>query len=186
MVVGLALALQTASVTDSGACAGRHIAPLHVVAQYAGNIGLVSVGVGTRIAGGRATAGVLYGYLPRSRNDVEAHTIALKAGYLIRVHDISASSASLVYCGAAIAYTITRNTFIALPEQFPEGYYKPNALHVLPYVGAGIERGAVDGRRTTVYCELGTSDEAIYQRLLMKSRNTGTLLNLAVGIVVAF
>ncbi|NJK95030.1 MAG: hypothetical protein HC905_09075 [Bacteroidales bacterium] len=52
--------------------------PLHVNFQYAGNVGLASVGLGTSFKNEKIYLGLIYGYLPKSLNDAEVHTIALK------------------------------------------------------------------------------------------------------------
>lgn len=52
-----------------------------VTVQYAGNMGLASLGLGYHSKSERSSAYLFYGYLPKSENGVEVRTIAVK-GYI--------------------------------------------------------------------------------------------------------
>ncbi len=160
--------------------------PKHCVIQYAGNLGLFSTGIGSKIISDKFFAGFMYGYLPKSKNDVEAHTLAIKLGYIFREKSIKNSYRYAFYFGSGIAYTITKNTFVELPNQYPDGYYKPNAIHLLPFIGAqfGIITDSKRNKYLGLYLELGSSDDYLFNYLFKNSRYKDSLLNVAIGVVI--
>lgn len=160
--------------------------PKHYVLQYAGNIGVVSIGFGSKIITDRIFVGFLYGYLPKYKNDVEVHTLTLKSGYVFREKKFKDRLRYAAYCGTGISYSITHNTFIKLPEHFPDGYYKPNAVHLLPFVGAQVayKYKEAKGDYIGIYFELGTSDDHLYNYFINKNENRKSLINFAAGVVI--
>lgn len=160
--------------------------PKHYVIQYAGNLGLLSTGFGNKIINDKIFAGLMYGYLPKSENDVEAHTLAIKLGYIFWERNIKSSYRYAFYIGTGIAYTITKNTFVELPTQYPDGYYKPNAIHLLPFVGLqfGIKINNQQDKYFGLYLELGSSDDYLFNYLFKNSRYKNSLLNVALGFVL--
>jgi len=158
-----------------------NLLPKQGVIQYAGNLGLISIGLGNKIINGNAFVGLLYGYLPKSQNDVEAHTLAAKFKW-----NIKNTEKYTLYCGTGFTYTITKNTFAKLPDHYPEGYYKPNAFHLLPFVGTSLEfkKSSESKKYIGVYLEIGSVDDYLYNYLIKNSRNKDSILNLAVGVIV--
>lgn len=158
----------------------------HYVIQYAGNLGLFSTGFGSKIISDKIFTGLMYGYLPKSKNDVEAHTLAIKLGYIFRERGIKNFYRYAFYIGTGIAYTITKNTFVELPSQYPDGYYKPNAIHFLPFIGVqfGIKIDNQKDKYLGLYLELGSSDDYLFNYLFKNSRYKDSLLNVAIGVVI--
>lgn len=158
--------------------------PKGVVFQYAGNLGLFSAGVGKRIFSDKFFLGFMYGYLPKSKNDVEVHTLALKLGYVLREKSLSEKFKYALYCGTGITYSITKNTFVSPPDYFPDDYYKSNAFHFLPFAGINISTKLIDEKYEGIYFEVGTSDEFIYNNFINGSNDKSSLFNLAIGLIM--
>ena len=45
--------------------------PIYIDLQYAGNVGVASIGLGTAVYHKRINVGIVYGYLPKSLNGAE-------------------------------------------------------------------------------------------------------------------
>ncbi|MCE1190142.1 MAG: hypothetical protein LWX56_13505 [Ignavibacteria bacterium] len=160
----------------------------HFAGQYAGNIGLVSVGVGRSVFNNTLAVGLFYGYLPASINGVEVHTIAIKSALIIFSVKISREITGLTYGGIGAQYAITRNTYIKHPEYYPNGYYSPEAIHLMPFIGAKIRvryhNSEKEQRWVGWYTELGTLDDHIYNVINHRYTFEPRMLNLAFGVSI--
>lgn len=112
------------------------VKPYYAGVHFAGNTGLASLNFGRKFLNDRLTLGLGYGYLHKNVNGTEVHTIFLKTSYFF-------SKGLLIkkvnwYFGLTSLYGITNNTFVRLPSQYPDDYYRPTALHVAPYLGIRI------------------------------------------------
>jgi hypothetical protein len=160
--------------------------PVNINFQYAGNVGLASIGIGTALYHQKIYLGLVYGYLPESVNDVEAHTIAIKANYRFLSRNISKKVSTSGYVGTNINFGITRNTYLKYPDYFPEDYYNTNAIHIAPYVGRKIDftlnRSFID--KMGIYCELGTVDKYIADAFMSRQISFIEIFNLCFGISI--
>lgn len=167
---------------------GKPVHPKLYGVQFAGNLGVAAVGVGTRFFHDRIYMGLAYGYLPESVNGVEVHTIALKPGYEIKTRHFSDKTKVSFYTGVGILYAITRNTYVVYPDYYPSGYYKPNALHAAPFTGIRFsyryQQTPGKTRWIGLFCELGTVDDYLYNLAIGKSEYKSNMWNLALGLSV--
>lgn len=152
--------------------------------QYAGNMGLFSIGYGKSILKTNVTVDINYGYLPSFINGVSVHTIALKPSFHFNMATIGKTSTG-VYTGASVNYSIASKTYMKYPDYFPRNYYNPNAIHVNPFIGARIGF-PVNGKKIKVcslYSELGTVDYQLKLAFTNKLIRMADIVNLCFGVV---
>jgi hypothetical protein len=158
--------------------------PIDVQFQYAGNMGLVSAGVGKCFFNEKFNMHLIYGYLPKSINGVSVHTFALKSSYQIVDFKIDPYFKIGSYTGFSLLYGITRNTYMKYPDYYPDEYYDPNALHIGPFIGFNISAPLKSKKinKLYLYAELGTIDYQIYYGLVNKTVKPHEILNLSFGV----
>lgn len=162
----------------------RH--PVYIKAQYAGNMGLVSIGAGKTVFNNRTTADINYGYLPRSINGVEVHTFALRPA--VHFNAFNAGSVKTgYYLGAALAYSRTKNTYLQYPSYYPRDYYMPNAVHINPMMGI-LAKKALSHRNPqqqfAFFAEIGTVDVKLIDALVNRALNAAMVWSLSFGIAL--
>ena len=160
---------------------------LYLKTQFAGNIGLMSVGFGKAFLKKKTTIDFSYGYLPKCINGSRVQTLAIKATYHVFRKPICKIGTGF-YFGSALAYGITSNTYSKYPDYYPEGYYQNNILHVNPYIGILFYNPVKKRIRDNIemYIELGTVDTQIGHAILNKSISLLEIWNLAFGIVIPY
>jgi len=85
-------------------------APDYLNFQYAGNLGLGSVGIGYISKNEKQNFGLSYGYLPSSVNSVEVHTVSAKGAFNFKKHKLSKKAFLNGYVGTNLLYSITDKT----------------------------------------------------------------------------
>ncbi len=143
--------------------------PDYAKLQFAGNLGLLSVGIGYLVLDDRWQTELFYGYLPASVGGVDVHTLAWKNSFVLLYarlpYDLVLSP---LVIGLGVQIELGGRSFLATPEQYPDDYYTwPTALHFAPYLGMMLHRDLSlwDDRFKgfSVYWELGTIDRYLKQ-----------------------
>lgn len=154
--------------------------PHYFKTQFAGNIGLISIGAGYRLAHDHLLTEALYGYVPASVSQGNRiHTITIKNTYAIlkpkaKKHHIT----PLV--GLTASVETGNNSFVRLPEQFPENYYSTNAFHFTGFVGAKHHiklNSSKVFKAIEYYYEIGSVDTHLWYKILspeVKWRQVGS------------
>ena len=160
---------------------------LYFKTQYAGNLGIVSVGFGKAFLKKKTTIDLNYGYLPKFINGSKVQTIALKATYHLIRKPICTIGTDL-YLGSALAYSSACNTYSKYPDYYPEGYYQNNALHLNPYIGLLFYNPVKKKKKEFIefYVELGTVDTQIGHAFLNETISFFDIWNLGFGIVIPY
>ena len=160
--------------------------PVNMQVQYAGNMGLVSVGAGKSYLYNKLNIYTIYGFLPKEINGASVHTLALKAAYTIAVAELSDNLLIDCYTGIAALYGITRNTYVRYPDYFPDGYYGTNALHATFFLGARFKLDLNHPRYKTIslFTELGTLDYYLWYAIKNKYIKLYDIWNLSFGALV--
>jgi hypothetical protein len=158
------------------------IAPDYINLQYAGNLGLGSVGFGYISENEKHNFGASYGYLPSSINSVEVHTISVKGAFNFRKHKLSKSAFLNGYVGTNLLYSITDNTYLKFPGYYPSDYYFANAVHFAPFLGLKI--GSRKNISKFSYVELGTVDYYLVNHIKYRRSEFSDCLNVCMGITV--
>jgi len=155
--------------------------------QFAGNIGLISIGAGCFFSNDKFSVDINYGYLPKWVNGVRVSTLALKGAF----HFWRKSMGKIRlngFTGLSLNYGITRNTFVILPEYYPDGYYLPIAIHFAPFIGTVLTNNNSESRFRGVglYTELATVDYMICYALKNRSITLLEIWNLCFGLIFPF
>lgn len=158
-------------------------APYYAKMQYAGNLGLASIGLGKTYLKDRLTVDFNYGYLPKEINGSRVHTLALKSAYQFKKHQLSIFFIRY-YTGISFNYAITDNTYLSYPDYFPSDYYNTNAVHVNPFLGIklALPNKADKPDAIEIYAELGTVDYKIGYAIANKEIKPKDIWNLCFGI----
>jgi hypothetical protein len=183
LIITLPLSQVTGNKADTVKGAGNH---LYIKTQYAGNLGLVSAGIGKEFSK-VFSMDLSYGYLPKFINGARVHTFSAKTAFLIKRFTIAGIEPA-IHLGASINYAITQNTFLRYPAYYPEGYYLPNALHLCPFirVGAGIPRKDKKYDKISIYSEIGTVEYEIYNAIRDKGVKFYEIWNICLGLSFHF
>jgi hypothetical protein len=155
----------------------------YIRAQFAGNMGLFSVGVGHSFYNNRLFADLGYGYLPSSINGADVHTLAIKAVCNLFKYQINPVNPAF-YLGTSLTYSITDNTYMKYPDYYPNGYYSPNAFHLNPFLGATVELPCFLPGLDAIwlYSEIGTVDYKIWYYIKNKTIDFDDIWNLCFGL----
>jgi hypothetical protein len=167
----------------------KHKNPTIVQLQYAGNMGLVSAGIGKSFFNERLSACFIYGYLPKHTNGVTVHTLALKTYYTPIRKSIGKRSSVEGYCGASIIRGIAKNTYVKYPSHYPDDYYQPNAYHIALFTGAKHSKLIKNNKwfdKVAAFIELGTIDYELWDGLKTDYIDFEDIWNVSFGITLNF
>lgn len=163
--------------------------PKVMVLQYAGNMGLASVGFGYSCKRERYGLQLFYGYLPKRVSGIEVKTIAIKG--LIesdKRHPFKGVTTSN-YAGVNFHYARTHNTYTFFPDHYPKDYYPSNAVHFAPFVGGKMDFDLENSKyisKAGFFFEVGTLDTY----LITYTKNSNVMQfrdiwNLSVGLSIS-
>lgn len=181
LLILLSLTGFSSGITDNKIIA-RITTPDYISFQYAGNLGLASVGLGYLTNDHKLNFSVSYGYLPSSINSAEIHTASAKGLFNFRKHRIAKSAFINGYAGTNLIRSFTNNTYMKFPGHYPSGYYVPNAVHFAPFFGAKL--GSRKNINKFSYIELGTLDYYLINSIKHKEFKFRDNWNLCMGITV--
>lgn len=172
-------------VEDSFPARKSTAAPYYAKMQYAGNMGLASVGLGKTYFKDRLTLDFNYGYLPKELNGSQVHTLALKSAYQFRKHQLLVFDIRC-YTGVSLNYALTDNTYLSYPDYFPSNYYNSNAFHLNPFLGIRFTLPEKKDKSGAfgIYAELGTVDYKIWYAVANKEIKPDDIWNLCFGITI--
>jgi len=164
--------------------------PDHFKSQYAGNMGLVSVGLGYSHFDDKLHLDVFYGYVPTFVGGVETHTVTTKIAvfpinYIIKPgHKLS----PLTF-GWNLSVIIGEDYFFKPPDRYPENYYWATNFKIMPYIGARAHRdlsNRIPFSGLDFYVEIGTVDLYLHDFLHSKFVGIWDILNFSFGFGVNF
>ena len=143
----------------------KKIKPTITQVQYAGNLGLVSVGIGKTFCKENISSFLIYGYLPKNINGVEVHTVAWKA--IVDIKKIVWHGTFTGYTGITLMRCFANNAYTSLPDYYPKGYYNdilPMAIHAAPLIGYSYSwssHGKIKKNTSSIFVEVSTMDTYI-------------------------
>lgn len=152
-----------------------------LVVQYAGLLGMVSLGV-ENTAGEHADFQLLAGYTPASEAGIDIYALGLKASYVFDpILRIKTASASL-YSGIGLYYYFGEQY---TDYKYPDGYYSNpySEWHLMPYIGMKLTGHDVRHSDLTLYAEVGILDAYLvhyynnYQTISLSDA-----INIAIGV----
>jgi hypothetical protein len=140
--------------------------PDHAKLQFAGNMGLFSLGLGYSLFTGKLESDLFYGYAPARSAGVPVHHLTLRNTVLPAAVSTRRVRWTPLAAGVHFLFKVggnSRGTWLVLPGRYPDHYYPPTSLHVLLTVGTVLDITAPGfWEKTGVYVEAGTT--ALYLR----------------------
>jgi hypothetical protein len=160
--------------------------PDYVKVQFAGNIGLVSVGAGYQLFNKVLYTELLYGFVSESvsKSD-EIHLITIKNTFPIFRKELGKNFTISPIAGFATTYEIGANSFTTLPSIYPEGYYVPNAFHFTLFGGAMVHKDFKDSKMikgADFYFEVGTVETYLWYVITSKEVSTSDVFSTSIGV----
>jgi hypothetical protein len=166
--------------------------PDHAVAQFAGNIGMISAGVGYSYLGDNVQTDVLYGFVPAFESKTSIHILTAKTAF----HPFAIPMGENyilepLRLGTGVSYSAGPQFFTRLPMRYPNKYYWwASSLRFTPFIGMGLSRKvgseATAIKRVQLYAEVGTTDLDLVSKFDNTTIPVWDILNLAVGTKLVF
>jgi len=142
----------------------QQLSPHYVQAQFAGNIGLLSLGAGYNLFKDHVHVSILDGYTPAGLAGTGVNTIAIKASYDLITIPIE-NKRAVAYSGLGCNFETTgKGFYTSLPDRYADGYYKWSAVHATFFLGAKLQvlMKKRTNQRLEFYAETGTVDSYLY------------------------
>ena len=166
--------------------------PDHMVVQFAGNIGMLSVGPGYSYLKDKVRTDILYGFVPGFEETTSIHILTAKTSYHpfnITLFDDYAFQPLRI--GTGVSYSVGQQFYTTLPKKYPDAYYWwASSLRLTPFIGASVSRKAGSDaalvKRVELYTELGTTDLDIVNKIGNKSLSYWDIINIAFGSKLVF
>jgi hypothetical protein len=157
---------------------------LYVKTQYAGNMGFISVGVGSYFFNDKISADINYGLLSKYINGVRVHSFSIKPAYNFKEY-LFHSFTTRFYTGVNVVYSIGRNIYSRAPNHYPRNYYPENAFHFNPFIGLKqcMDINARKISKLSLFAEFGTVDYEIWYALKNKEIAIYEIVNLCFGVI---
>ena len=163
--------------------------PDYAKMQFAGNIGFFSVGVGYEIIHKAWYSELLYGFVPESVSEVEKiHLITIKNTFPLFTKEIGNLTLSPI-AGFTTSLETGNNSFLKLPDKYPEGYYITNAVHFTLFVGVSAHKNFVNSKSfkgIDLYFELGTVETYLWYVITSKEVQMKDIFSSAIGVNIYF
>lgn len=165
--------------------------PTQTVAQYAGNMGVLSVGVGWEYGKhGQWETDLMLGYLPKFRSDHGKITMTLKENFIPWGLYIKGGwLAEPLSCGLYLNTIFDGDFWDREPDRYPDKYYPylSTKVRINVFVGQRMTKIIPHNKRKaiksiTLFYEVSTCD--IYLRAMMQDRYVSLwdILGLSIGV----
>lgn len=161
--------------------------PYYVKAQFAGDIGLVSIGAGRSFFKDKLETDVFLGYLPEKVGGDRIITAAIKATYIpVKAIQIKSLDWQPLRTGLQLAHTFGEEYFTFEPhDKYPKSYYGfSTAVHLYYFIGGQVNLGRIEKlSRFGIYYEVGSNVEYIVSYVQNpKYLSPGKIFNLSLGV----
>lgn len=163
--------------------------PDHAKVQFAGNIGLLAAGFGYESFGGRLHSDLLVGYLPEIVGKATVITIAQKNTFNFRNFGYKPIRRFNITAGFSVNVESGKNSFVKLPEFYPDGYYSTNAIMFGLFTGikyAGNYNPKSTIKQIEYFAEVGTMATYLYYVIYNEDYFEDDIYSLALGINMKF
>jgi hypothetical protein len=158
-----------------------HFIPL----QFAGNIGLVSAGIGYSSRAETYQVSLHYGYVPESVALARIHTVSVRNVFNFYSLSIPFKKTIVPYAGLGLSLEVSGNAFLKLPSYYPRKYYFPKAIHILGYAGLRTRHLMPNHRLlrgVDFYAETGSMDAYIWYKAISSEVRFRQILSAAAGV----
>lgn len=154
--------------------------------QYAGNIGMVSSGVGYASQRDTYQLSLVYGYTPASMGGVTVHTVAVRNVFHITRFPISDQKALVPYGALGVALELGGRSWFSLPDNMPKDYYNfPKSIHAIPALGIKLRtindsEGIFSGAE--FFVEASSVDVNVWYKFISSDVKMGQIVSLSFGV----
>jgi hypothetical protein len=159
---------------------------MYVPVQFAGNIGLVSAGIGYRPLRDKYQLSLLYGYTPSSVSAVTCHLITAKNNFHIYQFHVSDTRTFIPYAAIGISLEVSGRSFFRQPDVMPDSYYDfPKSLHAIPSLGVKLRHKSLKLKgfyATEFFAEASTVDAYIWYKFQSNDVEVRDIVSLALGV----
>jgi hypothetical protein len=160
--------------------------PDYVKMQFAGNIGVVSVGAGYQLFDKVLYSELLYGYVPESVSKADKiHLITIKNTFPVFRKEIAKNLTITPIAGFTTTIDIGTTTFTTLPSKYPDDYYVPTAFHFTLFGGVMIHKDFINSKMTNgvdFYVEMGTVETYLWYGITSKEVGLSDIFSTSIGI----
>lgn len=166
------------------------LTPHFVRGQFAGGIGMVSMGLGRTHINRALETAIVYGYTPEFDAPRAIHTISHQVVWQNWDQWRGQRYDWNFFAGVNTSFVISGGeTFVTLPDRYPQNYYSPNAVRFYGFIGVRGTRWSDARRRInqkSVFIALNTHDQSV--RYFINDPKTGyrNLFSLSFGVTVYF
>lgn len=154
--------------------------------QYAGNIGLISGGIGYASQRDTYQLSLVYGYVPPSVGGVKIHTISVKNVFHLTRFHINETKTIVPYAALGVSLEVGGRSWFFLPENMPPGYYSfPKSIHAIPGLGIKLRtlkrsRGFFTGAE--FFAEASSVDVNVWYKFISNEVKMNQIVSLALGV----
>jgi hypothetical protein len=160
--------------------------PDYVKMQFAGNIGVVSVGAGYQLFDKVLYSELLYGYVPESVSKAaKIHLITIKNTFPIFRKEIGNNLTIMPIAGFTTTIDIGTTTFTTLPSKYPDDYYIPTAFHFTLFGGVMIHKDFINPKiinGVDFYVEMGTVETYLWYGITSKEVGLSDIFSTSFGL----
>ncbi len=165
--------------------------PDHVKSQFAGNMGIVSIGAGYTFFDGKLETDMFYGYVGGPYTKHFVHHLTQKNTFSPFLRQINSNiSWRPVTLGMSFLYNIhdnNRQTWLLLPERYPKRYYMATAFSMLITMGTAVTwTGNGPFENVGIYIEGGTTALALRNWIYQDYIDFSEIVSLGIGISKSF
>ena len=168
----------------------QRLIPSYTKVQYAGNMGLISIGGGWSYGRNRQwETDLLLGFLPKYDSDAAKATLTLKQNFMPWKWHLSESfHIEPLACGLYINTVLHNDFWVRQPDRYPKGYYGfSSKVRTHVFLGQRFTYN-IDPRRRftakalTFFYELSTSDLYLISAVTNRYLTPKDYLSLSFGI----
>ncbi len=170
----------------------NRIIPTMNVAQVAGNMGLVSIGLGwDHGCRGQWETAAMFGFIPKEEGEKSYVTFTLKETFIPWSISLGGHVAfEPLTCGMYFNSILSRDFWVREPDKYPRGYYGfSTKIRLNIFMGEGITfypKGGGDHilKSATVFYEIGTADLYFISRATNRYLKFWDIFGLSFGVKV--
>lgn len=167
--------------------------PQYIKVQFAGSIGVVSVGSGWIYGQDRWESDIILGVVPKTKYNSTMPVLTLKQSYIPWHLPIKSSSfeVSPLVCGMFINSIMNDSFWIAEPSRYGEGYYNFSTqirfnIHIGQRITYHIKREKYRLKSYSFFYELSTCDMYLISAITNSYLKPKDYLSLALGLKFNF
>jgi hypothetical protein len=178
--------VRTDSIQTTKTTKARWYEPQYIPIQFAGNIGLLSVGIGYTRPRDHYQLSLVYGYAPAKFAGVRIHTVTARNIFHLYRHQMNRRQTLLPFAALGLSAELGGRSFFTQPDVMPYQYYRfPKSVHAI--ASAGLKLRQVTPRikgfkRLEFFVEGSTVDAYIWYKFLSKDVRFRDILSLSAGV----